>query len=225
MVHFCALTCFRLDFGGFFIFFSCPCVLSHPWLEREKMNTKTKKIVMLGLFSAIAFVFTVIGNVIPIRFAGFLSFDPKDAIIVIAGFALGPLATIIISVLVALIELITISGTGPIGFLMNILASVSFALLPAIVYNKKRTFKNAMLALLASSIMTVAIMLLWNWLVTPLYLHVPREAVVGQLLPVFLPFNALKCAINVVLIAVLYKPCVRILRRVKLLEPSKKDEK
>lgn len=179
---------------------------------------------MLGLFSAIAFVFTVIGNVIPIRFAGFLSFDPKDAIIVIAGFALGPLATIIISVLVALIELITISTTGPIGFLMNILASTAFALLPAIVYNKKRTFKNAMLALLASSIMTVAIMLLWNWLVTPLYLHVPREAVVGQLLPVFLPFNALKCAINVVLIAVLYKPCVRILRRVKLL-PSTRESK
>lgn len=189
------------------------------------MNTKTKKIVMLGLFSAIAFVFTCIGNLIPIRFAGFLSFDPKDAIIVIAGFALGPVATVIISLAVALLELITISTTGPIGFLMNILASTAFALLPAILYNRKRRFKVAMLGLLASSVITVVVMILWNWLVTPAYMHAPRDVVEGMLLPVFLPFNLLKCTINVSIVAVLYKPFVRILRRIKLLEPSKKDEK
>ena len=188
------------------------------------MNTKTKKIVMLGLFSAIAFIFTNIGNIIPIRFAGFLSFDPKDAVIVIAGFALGPIATVIISVVVALIEFITISTTGPIGLVMNILASVSFALLPSIAYKKKRTFKTAILALLASSAITVVVMLLWNWLVTPFYMHVPRDVVVGMLLPVFLPFNVLKCLINTALTAVLYKPTVKILRRVKLLPPSKSQK-
>ena len=189
------------------------------------MNTKTKKIVMLGLFCAIAYIFTCIGNLIPIRFAGFLNFDPKDVIIVIAGFALGPLATVIISLAVALIELISISGTGPIGFLMNVIASTSFALLPTILYNKNRKFKVAMLGLLLSSVMTVGIMMLWNWLVTPGYMHVPREMVEEMLLPTFLPFNALKCLINTALVAVLYKPTVRILRRVKLLEPSKKQNK
>lgn len=188
------------------------------------MNTKTKKIVMIGLFSAIAFIFTNIGNAIPIKFADFLSFDPKDAVIVIAGFALGPLASVVITVIVALLELVTISATGPIGFLMNVIASMSFALLPTILYNRKRKFWVAMIGLFISSLATVAVMVLWNWLVTPLYMHVPREAVEEMLLPVFLPFNALKCVINTALIAVLYKPFVRILRKAELLPPSKKQK-
>ena len=192
------------------------------------MITKTKKLVMLGLFSAIAFLFTNIGNLIPIRFAGFLSFDPKDAIIVIASLALGPSAAIIISVVVAFVELITISSTGIIGFIMNVIASCSFALIPAMVYKTFRTFKSAMSSLFISSVITILLMLLWNFLVTPIYMHVPRQVVEGMLIPVFLPFNALKCLMNTILVAFLYKPFVRILRRVKLLPPSKnavKEEK
>ncbi len=185
------------------------------------MKNRTKKIVMLGLFSAIAFIFTNIGNLIPIRFAGFLSFDPKDAIIVIAGFALGPLATIVISVVVAIIEAIAISSTGIIGLIMNIIASVSYAFIPALVYKTTRTFKSAIWSLCVSSIITILLMLLWNFLITPIYMHVPRAVVESMLLPVFLPFNALKCLINTALVVVLYKPFVRILRRVKLLPPSR----
>ncbi|MBQ8545436.1 MAG: ECF transporter S component [Clostridia bacterium] len=186
------------------------------------MKNKTKNLVMIGLFCAIAFVFTNIGHLIPIRFAGFLSFDPKDAIIVIAGFALGPYATIVISVIVALIELLSISTTGIIGFVMNIIASVAFAFVPALVYKTTRTFKSAMVSLLFSSALTVALMLLWNFLITPIYMHVPREAVEGMLLPVFLPFNLIKCVMNTVLVSLLYKPMVKILRRVKLLPPSRR---
>ncbi len=186
------------------------------------MITKTKKLVMLGLFSAIAFLFTNIGNLIPIRFAGFLSFDPKDAIIVIASLALGPSAAIIISVVVAFVELITISSTGIIGFIMNVIASCSFALIPAMVYKTFRTFKSAMSSLFISSVITILLMLLWNFLVTPIYMHVPRQVVEGMLIPVFLPFNALKCLMNTILVAFLYKPFVKILRRVGLLPPSRR---
>ena len=186
------------------------------------MVTKTKKIVMLGLFCAIAFIFTYIGNLIPIRFAGFLSFDPKDAIIVIASFALGPSAAILISVSVAFIELITISSTGVIGFIMNIIASCAYAFLPALIYKTFRTFKSAMVSLFISSIITITLMILWNFLITPIYMHVPRQVVEAMLLPVFLPFNALKCLMNTVLVAFLYKPFVKILRRVGLLPPSKR---
>ncbi len=186
------------------------------------MITKTKKLVMLGLFSAIAFVFTYIGNLIPIRFAGFLSFDPKDAIIVIASLALGPSATILISVAVAFIELISISSTGVIGFIMNVISSCAYALIPAVIYKTFRTFKSAMASLLASSIITILLMLLWNFLITPIYMHVPRQVVEGMLIPVFLPFNALKCLMNTILVAFLYKPFVRILRRIGLLPPSRR---
>ena len=191
----------------------------------RKMKNRTKRLVMIGLFCAIAFIFTNIGNLIPIRFAGFLSFDPKDAIIVIAGFALGPYATVAISVIVAFIELMSISTTGIIGFIMNIIASVGYAFIPALVYRTTRTFKSAMVSLAFSSIVTVMLMLLWNFLITPIYMHVPRGVVEDMLLPVFLPFNLLKCIMNTALVAFLYKPMVRILRKVRLLPPSRKAKR
>ena len=192
--------------------------------RKALMKLTTRNMVVCGLFSAIAFILTNIGNLIPIRFAGFLSFDPKDAIIVIAGFALGPFATVIISFVVAFIEAITISSTGLIGFVMNLISSISFAIIPAFIYQKRRKFKMALLGLGISSIVTISLMLLWNYIVTPIYMEVPRTAVANMLLPVFLPFNMIKCAINVVLVVVLYKPLVKILRKMVLLDPSKKKK-
>ncbi|MBQ7352592.1 MAG: ECF transporter S component [Clostridia bacterium] len=186
------------------------------------MKIKTRKIVVVGMFCAMAFALSAIGNAVPIRFAGFLSYDPKDVIIVIAGFALGPISAIAISIIVPLIELISISTTGPIGLLMNIISSLSFALIPALLYRKKRTFKRAIIGLLISLNLTVAIMLLWNLLITPYHMGVPREAVKEMLLPVFLPFNYLKYGLNTLFIILLYKPLTRALKRMLLLPPSNK---
>jgi riboflavin transporter FmnP len=57
----------------------------------------------------------------------FLKYEPKDVVITIGGFLLGPMASLIISALVSLIEMFTISDTGPIGCLMNLLSTCSFA--------------------------------------------------------------------------------------------------
>ena len=185
-------------------------------------NTKIKSLAVMGVFCAFAYALTNLGHLIPIRFAGFLSFDPKDAIIVIAGFALGPVATIAISVTCAFLELVTISTTGIIGFIMNVLSSVSFAFIPALIYKRRRTFKSAIISLVISSAITVLIMLGWNYFITPIYMRVPREAVEAMLLPVFLPFNSLKCFLNTTLVAVFYKPIVKALRKIKLL-PKKRS--
>ena len=105
---------------------------------------------------------------------------------------------------------------------MNVISSVCFAFIPAFVYKNRRTFKSALGSLIVSSIITVLVMLLWNYLITPIYMKVPREAVAEMLLPVFLPFNAIKCFVNTFLVAILYKPIVNALRKVKLLPPSKR---
>ncbi|MBQ7788707.1 MAG: ECF transporter S component [Clostridia bacterium] len=188
------------------------------------MNKNTKKIVLIGMFSAIAYIFTLIGHLIPIAFADFLKYDPKDTIIVIAGFALGPLSALIISVLTALLELITISTTGIIGFVMNVIASATFACIPALIYKRSRKFKTAIITLLISSTLVVGFMLLWNWLITPLYMGVPREAVVEMLIPIFLPFNVLKVTLNTILTLLIYKPVVRALRQTGLLSKSDNDK-
>lgn len=65
-----------------------------------------------------------------------------------------------------------------------------------------------------------ALMILWNWLITPLYMHVPRDVVVKMLIPTFLPFNLVKGGINATLAMLLYKPVVTALRKAKLVEQS-----
>ncbi|MDQ9871170.1 hypothetical protein RFX30_17560, partial [Acinetobacter baumannii] len=70
---------------------------------------------------------------------------------------------------------------------------------------------------LGSAVM-VALMMLWNYLITPLYMGYPREAVVQLLLPAFLPFNLLKAGLNTGITFFLYKPVSDALRKSGLLE-------
>ena len=183
--------------------------------SKNKFNTKS--FATMGMLIAIAFVAKLISNVFPMV-SGFLSFDLKDVIIVIGGFMMGPVAAALISIVVSLIEMITISSTGPIGLVMNILASCSFGCVAAVIYHKNRKISGAIIGLVAGVAVMTAVMLLWNWLITPLYMNVPREVVTGMLLTVFLPFNLVKGGINATLAMLLYKPIVTALRKAKLIE-------
>ena len=60
-------------------------------------------------------------------------------------------------------------------------------------------------------------MLLWNYIITPIYMGSTREAVAGMLLPVIMPFNLIKSVLNAALVLVLYQPLTNILRRTHLL--------
>ena len=64
-------------------------------------------------------------------------------------------------------------------------------------------------------------MMLWNYLVTPIYMGYPREAVAKLLLPVFLPFNLLKSVLNAAITFLLYKPVVTALRKSGYVEAEK----
>ena len=62
-----------------------------------------------------------------------------------------------------------------------------------------------------------AVMLLWNYAITPMYMNVPREMIKGMLLPGFMPFNLIKGGINAVITLMLYKPLISALRGAKLI--------
>lgn len=179
----------------------------------------SKSLVTMGMLCAVAFVAKLISNVFP-PVSGFLSFDLKDVIIVIAGFMMGPVASILISVVVSFVEMVTVSTTGPIGLVMNILASCAFACTASVIYHRDRKIKGAVIGLIAGVLAMTAVMILWNWLITPLYMGVPREVVKGMLVPVFLPFNLVKGGINATLAMILYKPIVTTLRKAHLVEGS-----
>lgn len=152
----------------------------------------------------------------------FLKYEPKDVVITVGGFLLGPMASFIVSALVSLLEMVTISDTGPIGCLMNLLSTCSFACTAAFIYKKQHTLKGAVAGLAVGSVFMVCIMLLWNWLITPLYMGVERSAVESLLIPAFLPFNLLKAGLNSALTLGLYKPLANALRKTGLVDSGAK---
>lgn len=180
----------------------------------SKRSEALRRYVLLAMLAATAYL---IVSYIRIPVVLFLKYEPKDVVITIGGFLLGPMASFIISLVVSLIEMVTISETGPIGCLMNLLSTCTFACTASLVYKKCHKLRGAVLGLLAGSAAMVGSMLLWNWLITPLYMGVSREEVQGMLVPFFLPFNLLKAGLNSALILGLYKPLTSALRKTRLL--------
>ena len=190
----------------------------------RNQKTTPRYLAVMAMFVAVSFISVLLAKVIP-NVAGFLSYEPKDALIVIAGFLFGPLSCVIVSVVVSLIEMLTISHTFLYGLLMNVVSSCAFAVPAAWIYVKHRSQKSAVLGLLVGMLATTASMLIWNYIVTPFYMGVPREQVAGMLATVFLPFNLIKSGINAGLALLLYKPIVGALRSANLVAETRSGKK
>ena len=187
--------------------------------SRQATGTKTHQIVITAMLVALSFLAVLIGRLIP-TVAGFLSYDPKDAIVVIGGFIYGPVTAVIVSVLCSVIEMLTISSTGVYGLIMNIVSTCAFAVPAAILYKRIHSMKGAIIGLAAGMICMTLMMLLWNYIITPFYMGVDRSVVAGMLASVFLPFNLIKSGINAGLTLLLYKPLIGALRAARLVPQS-----
>jgi riboflavin transporter FmnP len=186
-------------------------------MNQKSNRLSVRRISLIGILSAAAYLVMLLKNVPPLSLplfsaAPFLNLDIKDVIIAVAGLVLGPLSGVLISVIVSFVEMITNSGTGWIGFIMNVLSTCAFILPAALLYRKNRKLLSIILGLAAGIALMVIMMLAWNWIVTPIYMGVPRAAVEAMLLPVFLPFNLIKGLLNAVLTVLLYKPLSAALR-------------
>lgn len=190
---------------------------------RSKSTLNVQTLAASGMLCAIAYVCTLLFHSISIfPAAPYLSIDPKDAIIAIGGCIFGPLEAVVMTVVVCLVEMVTISDSGIIGLIMNILSTSAFACVASLIYSKKRTLKGAVIGLITGVIVMSAVMLLWNYFVTPLYTGAPREAIVSMLPTVFLPFNLLKGSLNSAITLLLYKFAVTALQKARLL-PRKEE--
>ena len=184
------------------------------------MSQKTKKITIIAMLSALAFIVMAVARVPVVLF---LKYEPKDVIITIGGFLFGPLTSFLISFLVSIVEMFTLSDTGIIGCIMNLISTCAFSCTAALIYKKKRTLSGAAIGLVTGVACMVVVMLLWNYLITPLYMNLPREEVAALLLPAFLPFNLLKGGLNAAFTMLLYKPASSALRKAHLLPTPEND--
>ena len=187
----------------------------------KKTGTRmdTKKLATLGMLTALAYVVMYLSKFIP-SVNGFLDFDFKDVVLCIGGFIYGPIAALMMIVVVCFLEMVTVSHTDIIGCIMNIVATASFVCTACAIYKHNRTMKGAIIGLASAVVVLVVVMLAWNYFLTPIYQRIPREAIADMLPTLFLPFNAVKGGLNMTATLLVYKPVVDALRRAKLIPES-----
>ena len=184
-------------------------------MAKTNSYSKGKMIAAMAMLTALAVVADIFLRLPNI--AGFLTYEPKDVILTIGAFIFGPVAGLIMALVVCTVEMVTVSSTGVIGLLMNFLASATFVGVASVIYYRKKTMSRAVIGLAAGSLSMIAVMLLWNYIMTPIFMGVPREAVLDMFLPVLIPFNGIKALLNSALVLLLYKGVVTALRKTKLI--------
>lgn len=171
---------------------------------------------ILALLCALAVAVSLLFRVPLVPAVSFLTFDGKDVVIGLAGFLFGPGSAAIVSAISSGIELMFHGGNG-IDWLMDVLSSCSFVCTAAFVYKKMHSKNGAFIGLLAGSAVNILVMLLWNYIMDPIYFGMPREAVVAML-PWIALFNFLKESINSVILLLVYKPISNALHQSGLLD-------
>ena len=108
---------------------------------------------------------------------------------------------------------------------MNMLATCAFCCTASFIYKRIHTKKGAVIGLSCGVVVLTVVMLLWNYLITPIYMKIDRAVVAAMLPTVFLPFNLVKGGLNMAVILLLYKPVVTALRKAHLVPESMDSSK
>lgn len=117
----------------------------------------TRKITMIGLFSALAVILHMLDFPVPFLAPGFYQLDFSEIPALVGAFAFGPVAGVMIEFCKILLKLV-IKGTSTafVGDLANFVIGCSLVLPASILYMFKKTKKRAIAACVAGSvIMTV----------------------------------------------------------------------
>jgi riboflavin transporter FmnP len=207
-------------------------------MKDKKLNT----LIKISLLSAIAFILMFFELPLPI-FPSFLKIDLGDLPALIGGFALGPVAGVLIELLKNVLH-IMFKGTSTalIGELSNFLVGSVLVATSATMYTKNKTRKNAIISLIIGSIvMSVAAGILNYCLFLPLYdkvLGFKIAAVVGMgskinpriinlftlILWSIIPFNLLKGIVVSAASLAVYKAVSPILHKEEVYSGADKKE-
>lgn len=175
--------------------------------DARTSTVNTKKLALAALFTAASLILSFIQ--IPIfPAAPWLMYDPSGIVCLIAALAFGPK----LGAAVAIISWLPRVFLDPFGAPMGMVSTCALIIPAALIYARSRTRAASVAGMVAGAVLSVAVTCALNLVVTPLYTAVTMMDVVTMILPILLPFNALKMTINVVAGQVLLAPCMNVLK-------------
>ena len=184
-----------------------------------QQKNKLKKITVSAILCAVAFLCVFL-----FRFkVSFLTFDFKDAVLAVIGFLYGPVYALISAAVVSFVEFFSVSDTGVYGLIMNFLSSAAFASVCGLFYRYKRTLSGAVTGSIFAVFVMTAVMLIANVFITPLYMHMPRQAIIDIIPTLLLPFNLIKGIVNAAITMLIYKPVCGVFKKIGLVMGGNKE--
>lgn len=177
------------------------------------MENKTNRLVRMAVLSALSIVLVMYVKFPLIPSAPFLEYEPGDVPMLIAAFMYGPVAGLVMTVIVSTIQAFTVSAAaGWVGLVMHVIATGTLVVVSGSIYKRLHTIKGAFIALAAGAISMTLIMIPSNLFFTVRFYGVPYDAVVAMLPTALLPFNIIKSFANSIIVLVVYKPLSRFLK-------------
>ena len=179
-------------------------------------QNRTRYIVVVALFSAIAFLLQMIGSFMGLKIGGFLEIEFSDIPPIILSFAFGPTAGVLCELVKNLLHT-PMTSTGFVGEFANFAVNGIFCLVAGLVYKYKKSFKGAILALGLSTIaMSVAGIFTNLFIMLPMYMPgAPLNVTLGLVLYTILPFNIVKGIVISVITLLIYKKISPLLKMKK----------
>ncbi len=200
--------------------------------QKQSSTFGIRYVAFIGMFAAIATVLMLIE--VPLPFAPtFYKLDLSEVPVLIGGFALGPIAGILIELVKVLINLL-INGTltAGVGEFANFAIGCALVVPATLIYRAGKTRKNAIIGMVAGILVMAFIGAAFNGiLLLPAYgkaFGMPIDALVGMgsavnplvtdlftfCLFAVAPFNLVKGALTAVITMILYKHISRLIHTV-----------
>ncbi|NLD18930.1 MAG: ECF transporter S component [Clostridiales bacterium] len=177
------------------------------------MNQKTVRLAKMGMLVAVSIVLVYFIHFPIFPAVAFLEYDPADIPILIGTFAFGPLAGVLLTIVTAVIQGVTVSAaSGVYGIIMHVIATSTLVLVAGLIYKYNKTRKGAVIGLACGVIAWTLVMILANLIITPIFMGVPRS-VVWDLMPFIAGFNLIKAGVNAIVTFLLYKRISGFLHR------------
>jgi riboflavin transporter FmnP len=179
-----------------------------------KAQRKTHFLAHLAVLVAMSVLLVYLIHFPIMPAAPFLEYDPADIPILVGTFLFGPAAGLIITAVACIVQGLTVSASsGVIGILMHFFATGSYVIVAGLIYVKHHTKGGAVAALIAGTLTMTAVMVAWNLVMTPIFMGTPRAAVAAMIVPVIIPFNLIKAALNGAITFAVYKSISRVFDR------------
>lgn len=209
---------------------------TQPTTQPKQKLFTTGNIAVMAVLTAISYVLYMFVKFPLPFFPPWLDIQISDLPALLGGFAINPLAGVIIIVVKCLLKM-PFTGTACVGECADILVGIAFVLPAALIYHVSKGRKNAIIGMVVGTVSAIAVSLLANWLILiPFYanqfgngnVQVGMEIIVGAVsklysgvtvdnfyayyLPIgVLPFNLLRCVLCAVISYLTYKPLSKAL--------------